>query len=179
MKCIECGEELTEGDLCEGCKENGNYEPVEHAAHSAHQIGTLRNLLAAKQVELDGADKVIAHLKTELENIKARNVINAIKEICPDCGHTLDENSECANCWKTACEQLHAEFGHVYSACRTFIKDWRDGDFQLPRLAEIHAKQIEGKIGAGGCGDCDPCIGGRPDQCAVGAGINGVGAKIE
>ncbi len=20
-----------------------------------------------------------------------------------------------------------------------------------------------------GCGDCDPCIGGRPDQCAVGA----------
>lgn len=95
--------------------------------------------------EYDGADaaRIIRDLCNALKDIKARNVINAIEKICPDCGHFLDDEGECANCWKTNAEQLHAEFGHVYSACRTFIKDWRDGDFKLPRLAEIHAEKIE------------------------------------
>lgn len=67
-------------------------------------------------------------------------------EFCPDCGHFLDGDGECANCWKEAHIRLHGEFGNVYSTCRTFIKDWRDGDFQLPRLAEIHATKIEEMI---------------------------------
>jgi hypothetical protein len=81
-------------------------------------------------------------LKNQLEAIKARNVINAIKQICPECGHTLDENDECANCWKTDCEATHAEFTPIYSALTCFLKDWKDGDFTLPRLAEIHAEKL-------------------------------------
>ncbi len=33
-------------------------------------------------------------------------------------------------------------------AARTFVKDWRDGDFTLPRLAEIHALAIAEQLKA-------------------------------
>ncbi len=38
--------------------------------------------------------------------------------------------------------------GRLITASRTFVKDWRDGDFALPRLAEIHAEAIAEKIAA-------------------------------
>lgn len=34
---------------------------------------------------------------------------------------------------------------NLHSAIATFLKDWNDGDFDLPRLAEIHVEGIREK----------------------------------
>ena len=39
-------------------------------------------------------------------------------------------------------------------------------------VADAYQLWRQGVISAepSGCGDCDPCLGGRPDQCAIGGG---------
>lgn len=130
-----------ESTLTEAEYHLGRWESFGRAV--AKEVGCLASM-ADPRPEAGNAHIIsaIVALKNQIEAIKARNVINAIKQICPDCGHTLDENDECANCWKTSHEELHAEFGHIYAALTCFLKDWKDGDFTLPRLAEIHAEKL-------------------------------------
>lgn len=34
----------------------------------------------------------------------------------------------------------------ICSSVACFIKDWKDGDFQLPKLAQIHVRRMEEKL---------------------------------
>lgn len=46
--------------------------------------------------------------------------------------------------------RLHGDYrvGELISVSRTFVKDWRDGDFALSSLALIHAQEIAAKVDA-------------------------------
>lgn len=44
----------------------------------------------------------------------------------------------------------------------------KEPDESLERENYEHSNSVTQKENWG-CGDCDPCIGGRPDQCAIGA----------
>jgi hypothetical protein len=58
------------------------------------------------RARLDAAEK-------ELENIKLRNLANAIKQICDECGHTNTEDG-CAFCIKKANAELVKDGVHVF-----------------------------------------------------------------
>lgn len=58
---------------------------------------------------------------------------------------------------------------HILKAIRG-LKNERDILFRNNKAAAVRLIELtQAKTNLQGCGDCDPCIGGRPDQCAVGA----------
>lgn len=91
-------------------------------------------------------------LKAENDTLKSQLCATTQSTICGIClvrKHTPVRNDSlggyvCGGCLEQAYENATAENTKLREALRPFA------EFQ-------------------GCGDCDPCIGGRPDQCAVGS----------
>ena len=51
--------------------------------------------------------------RDRLKAANARHVIAHIERICPACGHTQDEDNQCANCLKNSYDLLRDEFKRI------------------------------------------------------------------
>jgi hypothetical protein len=83
----------------------------------------LRSQLQSAKEQIEGLNKELAEVRKENEElqrridaIRIRNVFNAIKQICPTCGHTITEDG-CAFCLRAqiatnkAAREFVSEFG--------------------------------------------------------------------
>lgn len=67
-----------------------------------------------KEEEIEQLKGEVVALRAELAKLKAKNLVNAVARICPDCGHSTSEDG-CAFCLKTAIaplfKMLHEKIG--------------------------------------------------------------------
>lgn len=88
--CVHCG--WTDGFLAEVVERDGNIIGFCDACGQEHEFAPVVNLinrLSATQAELDGADKVIANLKAEREEL--RQCLDAFLTTKRDNAHWIDK----------------------------------------------------------------------------------------